>query len=295
MIEQQGISPADVAANGARVFMKQAFVLGTFHGDPHPGNVRVLADGSLCLLDYGMVGNLEDETRELLVDLVLSVARKDVRSAVQLILELGEPFRPVDEILLRADVRDFLEIHYDRDLGRLNVGRLLSDLLTIVSQHGIRIPGDLLLLIRALVNLEGTGRRLNPDFNLSQHLAPFIEETVRQRYSFQSLGNRFLTESRTLMRLAQNLPHQVGRSLEKLSRDELTIRLKHEELEHLITEVDRSSNRVVIGLVVSALLVSSALILRGDRQLMWLSGSVFLFSSILGIWLIYGVFRSGRL
>ena len=60
MIEQQGISPADVAANGARVFMKQAFVLGTFHGDPHPGNVRVLADGSLCLLDYGMVGNLED-------------------------------------------------------------------------------------------------------------------------------------------------------------------------------------------------------------------------------------------
>lgn len=294
-LRRQSIDPAEVAANGARIFMKQSFVLGLFHGDPHPGNVRILADGSICLLDYGMIGTLEEETRELLVDMFLSVIRKDVRAAVDVIQKLGEPFRSVDEPLLRVDVRDFIENYYGRELERLNVGSMLSDFLSIISHHGIRIPGDMLLLVRALVNLEGTGRRLDPNFNLAQHLAPFIEETVRRRYSFKYLGGRFIDETQTFLRLAHDLPLNLGKTIEKLSRDNLKVKLEHRSLDHFITEIDRSSNRLVIGLVVSALLVASALIIRTDRQMMWLSGSVFLFSSILGMWLVYGIFRSGRL
>lgn len=290
-----GISPRTVATNGALIFMKQAFENGLFHGDPHPGNIRVMRDGSLCLLDYGMIGMLEDDMREALVDLFLSVVRRDVRSAVSVILVLGEPFRPVDESMLRADVREFVENYYGVTLERLRIGSMLNDFLRIISRHGIRIPGDLLLLIRALVTMEGTGRKLDPNFNLAEHLSPFIERVVRDRHSLRRFAGLMASESRTFLRLAHDIPLDLGKALEKLSKDELGVQLNHAGLDHLITDIDRSSNRLVISMVVSALIVASALIIRSDLRLLWLSGTVFALSSFLGMWLILGIFRSGRL
>jgi ubiquinone biosynthesis protein len=220
-LESIGLSPKDLAANGARIFMKQAFQLGVFHGDPHPGNIRVLADGSLCLLDYGMVGMLDDEKREQLIDLFLAVTRRDVPAAVEMILSVGQPFRPCDAPLLRADVRDFVDNYYGLPLERINVGNMLTDFVRILANHGIRCPGDLMLLIRALVTLEGVGSELDPEFNLAQYLAPFVEEIVKERYSPSRVSGRMLAESKLFLRLAHDVPLHLGRSIEKLSKDEL--------------------------------------------------------------------------
>jgi ubiquinone biosynthesis protein len=111
-LAEQGTRPAFLAANGARIFMKMAFEIGVFHGDPHPGNIRVLPDGTICLLDYGMCGTLDDEKRELLVDLFVAVTRHEVSRAVELVTQIGTPFRPIDMPLLKADVRDFIENYY---------------------------------------------------------------------------------------------------------------------------------------------------------------------------------------
>jgi ubiquinone biosynthesis protein len=290
-----GIQPQFLAANGARIFMKMAFEIGVFHGDPHPGNMRVLPDGTIGLLDFGMVGILDDERREFLVDLFVAVQRRDVNRAVEMVLALGQPFRPVDTPLLRADVRDFIENYYGVPLQQLRVGRMLSDFAAVMLHHGIRCPADLMLLIRCLVTLEGVGRDLDPSFNLAAHLAPFVEQIVKERYSPRHMMDQFLAESRSLARLAWDVPHYVGRTLEKLSKDELRIQIEPTGLDRLMTELDRSSNRVVIGLVVSALILSSALVLRSGSESVWFSVPLFVLSSLLGIWLIYGVFRSGRL
>ena len=293
-LEANGIDAKAVAENGARVFFKQAFGIGVFHGDPHPGNIRILDDGSLCLLDYGMVGILDDDQRNQLIDLLMSVHRGDVRAATSCILGFGEPFREIDEALLRADVRDFIHAYYGVPLERLNVSRMLTDVLSIISQHGIRIPGDLLMLIRAFVNLEGAGRAMHPSFNLADQLAPEIEKLVKQRYSARNLLERFVSDSRMYFELAHDLPIHVSKSIEKLSRDELRLQLDHRGLDHLINEIDRCSNRLVIGLVIAALLVASALIIRSGLET-WLVPVVFMISVFLGMWLIYGIFRSGRL
>ncbi|MGE3317554.1 MAG: ABC1 kinase family protein [Planctomycetaceae bacterium] len=289
------ISPHHLAANGARIFMKQAFQLGIFHGDPHPGNLRVMRDGSLCLLDFGMIGMLEDDMREQLVDLFLSIHRRDVPSAVRLIQKIGQPFRPCELPLLRADVRDFVENYYELPLERLNVGNMLTDFVRILSNHGIRCPGDLMLLIRAIVTLEGVGRDLDPDFNFAQHLAPFVEEIVRERHNPKQMASRAMAETRTFLQLAHDVPLHVGKAIEKLSKDELKLQFEHRGIDHLITEIDRSSNRVVIGLVLSSLIVASALVIRAGIGTLWFSIPIFLLSSLLGAWLVYGVFRSGRL
>ena len=239
--------------------MKMAFEIGLFHGDPHPGNIRVLSDGSICLLDYGMIGVLEDDKREFLVDLFLAITHRNLNRAVDLIQIIGQPFRPIDTPLLRADVRDFIENYYGVPLERLKVGRMLSDFVAVLLNHGIRCPADLMLLVRCLVTLEGVGRDLDPSFNLAAELAPFMERVVSERYNPRRMIDRLTDETRMLAGLARDIPRYVGRSLEKLSKDELKVQFEHTGLDRLITELDRSSNRVVIGVVMSSLIISSSL------------------------------------
>jgi ubiquinone biosynthesis protein len=291
-----GLSPAEVAANGARIFLKMAFEFGLFHGDPHPGNVRVLPSGVIGLFDYGMVGRLEEDKREQLVDLLLAVSQHNVRSCVNQVLLIGKPFRPVDRPLLNSDVRDFIEGYYGLPLEQIDVGRLLSDFVSILATHGIRYPADLMLLIRAIITLEGVAGELDPDFNLARHLAPVLTPLVRERYNPQRIAGRFIADARMMAGVLHDLPIHVGRTLEKLCHDDLRIHLEHQHLDRLINELDRSSNRVVIGMVMSALIVASALVVRASGMAAWwISAPTFVLSSLLGIWLIYGIFRSGRL
>ena len=290
-----GISPRSIATNGARIFLKQAFEFGVFHGDPHPGNLRILPDGSICLLDYGMIGMLDEQTRDPLIDLLMSIAKRDVAKAVALVQKVGQPHDSLDVALLNADVRDFIESYYGIELGQVNLGSMLNDFVRILTTHGMSCPGDLMLLIRALVTLDGVGRSLDPDFNLAAILRPFVEAAVRRRYDPRRITSALFEELRTLANVAMDLPVSLERTISKLSQNELRIQLEHRRLDQLINELDRSGNRIVIGLILSALIVASALLFRAGSGPEWISISVFVVSAFLGIWLIYGVFRSGRL
>jgi ubiquinone biosynthesis protein len=290
-----GIDCAALAANGARIFLKQAFELGIFHGDPHPGNIRVLENGALCLLDYGMVGQLDESTRDSLIDLLVAIVRRDSASAVQVVEKIGQPFAEFDRPLLRAEIRDFIDTYYGVELSRLAIGHLLGDFVTILVSHGIRCPGDLMLLIRALVTLEGVGHTLDPKFNLAEVLQPFVQSAVRQRYSPSRIAGDIIHDVKALASAAHKVPVSLSRTLEKLANDDLRVQVEHRHIEKLITEVDRSSNRVVIGLILAALIVASALVLRTELHSWWLSVPMYLLSSLLGAWLVYGIFRSGRL
>ncbi|MGE5194600.1 MAG: ABC1 kinase family protein [Deltaproteobacteria bacterium] len=291
-----GLAPSEIAANGARIFMKMAFEFGFFHGDPHPGNFRILESGVVGLIDFGMVGRLEEEKREQLIDLFLAVTQGNVRGCVDQVLLIGKPFRPVDRPLLASDVRDFVESFYGLPIEQINVGQLLTDFVNILLGHGIRYPADLMMLIRAIITLEGVASEVDPTFNLAAHLAPVISQLVRERYNPQRIAGRVIADTRLLLGVLHDLPVHVGKTLEKLSQDDLRIHLEHQHLDRLINELDRSSNRVVIGLVMSALIVASALVIRSAGiAAWWIAVPTFVLSSLLGIWLIYGVFRSGRL
>ncbi len=294
-VRTAGLDPAQIAACGARLFLKQVFDLGIFHGDPHPGNIRILPSGKIALLDYGMIGFLDDEKRELLIDLIVAVAKSDVSLAVRVVQGLGQPSRPIDPALLRIDIQDFVETYYGVSLEQLRVGRMLGDFVQILSAHGLRCPGDLMLLIRATVTLEGVGRGLDPKFNLATELAPFVEALVKRRYDPRRMAGRVSDDVKDLLRTLHSMPVSLARTLDKLSRDDLKIQLEHRSLDRLISEFDRSSNRIVVALVVASLVVSSSLIIRSSGASPWITVPVFTLSGMLGIWLIWGVMRSGRL
>jgi ubiquinone biosynthesis protein len=288
-------NPAEIAANGARIFMKQAFEYGVFHGDPHPGNIRIRPDGTICLLDYGMIGMLDDQTREQLIDLLVAISRQDVDGAVKLVLQIGTPYREVDWPLLQVDMRDFVANYYGVSLERMNVGRMLSDFVGIMSNHGIRCPGSLMLLIRALVQLEGIGREMDSEFNLASHLQPFVERLIRRRYHPARMAERMWGESRRMMELAHEMPGYINRTMKKISENELRIQLEHRNLDHFILEMERSSNRLIVGMVIAALIVASALIAHVKDRSPWFSIPMYVLSGVLAAWLMLGIFRSGRL
>jgi len=289
------IDPAAIAANGARIFMKQAFEFGVFHGDPHPGNIRIRHDGTICLLDYGMIGILDERVREQLIDLLVAVCSQDVMTAVQVVLEIGELHDEIDRALLQIDMRDFIGNYYGIPLERMNVGRLLSDFVAILSNHRIRCPASLMLLIRALVTLEGIGRQLDPDFNLASHLQPFIERLVRERYQPARIASRFIDDAKQMFFTLHEMPVYLHQTMKKISENDVRVQLDHRNLDHFILEMERSSNRLVVGLVVSSLIVASALIVAGKVSTVWISVPMYVSSSLLAIWLIFGIFRSGRL
>ena len=289
------ITAPQLAVNGAHIFMRMAFEFGIFHGDPHPGNLRVLPDGRIAFLDYGMVGTLGEEKREQLVDLFVSVAKPDVDRAVHLVQTIGKPSRPVDDLLLRADVQDFVETYYGVPLEQMKIGSMLSDFVDILANHGLRCPADLMLLIRAVVTLEGVGRSLDPHFNLAGELAPFVERLVKARYDPRRIMERTIDDAKTVLGAIHDLPLHFGRTLQKLNQDDLRIQLEHRKLDDFVNEFDRSSNRVVVGMITAALIVASALVLRTGTGEWWLPSLVFAASGFLGVWLIWGILRSGRL
>lgn len=289
------ITKAQLASNGAHIFLKQSFEFGVFHGDPHPGNIRVRADGAIALLDFGMVGQLDEQHRDQLSDLFLAVERHNVDKVVTLAKEVGAPSRPIDDVLLRADIRDFVENYYGLPLEQLKVGAMLMDLVSILSNHGLRLPADLLLLIRAFVTLEGLGRSLDPSFNMAREIAPFVERLVKERYSPKRMLDRASRDVRTLLEAAHDMPLQLREILAKLSDDDLKLQFEHRGLDHLIHEFDRSSNRVVVGVITGSLILASAIVIQAGATSPWITVPPFVLSGFLGIWLVYGILRSGRL
>ena len=141
----------------------------------------------------------------------------------------------------------------------------------------------------------GIGRDLDPTFNLAAHLQPFLERLVRARYEPSKVAERIWLESKQLLEFAHDIPRNINRTLRKLSADDLRIQFEHRNLDQFILELERSSNRLVVGMVVAALIMASALIIAGGVSTVWVSLPIYILSSLLAVWLIFGIFRSGRL
>jgi len=284
-----------IARNGARIFMKQAFEYGLFHGDPHPGNFRIQCDGSICLLDYGMIGTLDESMREQIVDIFVAIANNDYRKSSRTVLRIGQPLSNVDERLFMADYRDFVDCYYGLPLDKFDISKLLTDFVTLLATHRIRCPADLMLLIRALIHLDAVGRTIDPGFNLAEEMIPYFKRLLRDRYRPGYLWDRLKQEAGDLARVAHEIPMEASDLLKKFNRNELGFNFELRGLDHMITELDRSSNRIVVGLIIASSILSSSVLIRSGATADWFSIPIYVLSILLGVWLIYGIFRSGRL
>jgi ubiquinone biosynthesis protein len=289
----------DIARRGARVYLDMIFRDGFFHADPHPGNVLFLPpspqrpSGAIGLLDAGMVGRLDDRLRERLDRGVAAILRKDAAGVTEQILEGGEVPIRFDAAQMEGEVAEQLAYYHGMPLEQFQLGTALNEFTDAIRRYHVLLPPPLALLLRVLVMLEGTGRLLSPQFNLIELLEPYQRAATLKKYSPRRVWHRLAAAVSDWDDLLRGLPRQLGGLVRMFQRQELGVQLLHKHLEP-------SVNRLVFGLMVSALFVGSSMMWAFDAPpLMW-GTSVFgvigcAISSLLGYRLFRAIQHSGRL
>lgn len=299
-LTEAGYDLKAIARNGADAFLKQVLVHGFFHGDPHPGNLFILPGNTICMLDYGMVGRLGENLKFQLVDLLVAVLQRDADSVISQLLYSGELMDEANIRHLRRDLNEFIDDYYEVPLQEIKVGRLLSEFVEILTRYRIKFPSDLMLLAKALVTIEGVGRQLDPDFDMISHLRPFMEKLLHERVAPGSLTRELLRTTKAYGALMKNLPRDLKEFINRVNRNKFKIDLEHRGLEKLITDLDKSSNRISFSLLIAALVVGSSIIMQTDKGPMLLGFPALGFlgysiAGVLGLWLAIAILRSGRL
>jgi ubiquinone biosynthesis protein len=296
----QGYDLKEVARRGADAFLKQVLDFGLFHADPHPGNVFILPDQVICMLDYGMVGRLGQDLKDQLIDLLQALLNRDVDRIISQLLYSGELTDDSDIKNLRRDLHDFIEDYYDIVLQDIKVGKLLSEFIEILTHHRIHFPADFMILAKALVIMEGVGRQLDPEFNMINHMRPYVNKLVFERFSPKNISEQTGRIVQAYSSLAKNLPQDIKEFVNRLNHNQFKINLEHRGLEKLVTDLDRSSNRVSFAVVIGSLIVGSSLVMQIDKGPMILGFPLlgllgYSIAGFLGLWLAIGILRSGRL
>ncbi|MCF6237832.1 MAG: AarF/UbiB family protein [Candidatus Marinimicrobia bacterium] len=296
----QGYDLKEIARRGADSFLKQVLDFGLFHADPHPGNVFILPDQVICMLDYGMVGHLGQDLKDQLVDLLQALLNKDVDSIISQLLYSGELSDNSDLKNLRRDLHDFIDDYYDIVLQDIKVGKLLSEFIEILTHYRIHFPADFMMLAKALIVMEGVGLQLDPGFNMVSYMRPYVNRLVLERYNPKNVATQTGRIIQAYSSLAKSLPNDIKEFLNRINRNQFKIDLEHRGLDKLATDLDRSSNRVSFAVIIGALIVGSSLVMQIDKGPMLFGFPVlgllgYSIAGLLGLWLAVGILRSGRL
>lgn len=258
--EQMGTTPAAMARVGARAILKQVFVFGFFQGDPHPGNILVLPGSRIGILDFGMFGTLSKSWRLLLGDLLAALVDNDTGRVIVVLRRMGAIPDECDLLKLESELSRFLEEFVHRPLSEIRVDLLASELFAISREHALKLPPDLVLLLRAFVIMEGIGRRLDPDFNLLEEAKPFMAAQFFNRMGLEDMVSNMKITSRSVLRILAELPKGIERLLDTAGEGRFRIDFSLRHLEDLVRTIDRTGNLLALSVLVSSLVIGSALI-----------------------------------
>lgn len=291
-------SPASMAKNGLRTLVRQVLEDGFFHGDPHPGNVIVQDRRILWLVDWGMVGWLTIGDRNKLIDLLAAIVDRDHQQMAATIEGLSEGGSARNRRQLERDVMALLDIHSADAVERMQIGLMLRDISTLMRRHRLRLPPDLFLMIKALITLEGTVRRIHPALDVVSEVTPHVKRLARERFSPARLWRQLWN---TLFRLSSapgRFPRRVGDIVDKMERGELRIGFEHRNLQRFEATIERTFSRLTAGVIVGSMIIGSSLIITtGTPPMMFgypLIGLLgYLIAAVFGFWIVLGVVRKG--
>jgi ubiquinone biosynthesis protein len=280
-----------------RAFFKQYFVDGFFHADPHPGNIFYLQDGRVALLDCGMMGHLDPRTRNTMTEMVLAVVNCDAQRCTQLTLQLAEPLSPVNLARLESDYTRLLGRYYGLSLEKINASEVFGEILSAGVRNDLRWPANVGLFTKSMANLEGAARQFNPGINLLDEIRPLMADLFRQQMVGDDPLQALLRTGLEFRNLSLSSPRQFGFVLDRLSSEQLKLNLNIQGLDDLRRSIDDAANRRAFSTVIAALIVGAAIVSTGQQtsEGQILSIVLFVAASLLGLWLIYSMLRSGRL
>jgi ubiquinone biosynthesis protein len=298
--EASDIDPKQVTMNSANALMKQIFEIGIFHADPHPGNIFVLSGNVIAPIDFGNVGRIDDDMRNAFTEMIMGIVDQDPLRITRALVSIDFVDDHTNLRGLKIDLMEFIQHYYKVPLNRINISKVIEEFIELLRTHQIKLPADLSLLIRTLAISEAIARELYPQFNFAEILIPFAKKTYLNKF------NPF-TRFRSLIRTAEDgfdllkkLPEDLQSILYKFRNDKFIITFKHQGLEEFGRRIDSSSNRLSFAIIIAALIIGSSMVMYLGKGNLPLSYPVigitgFVAASVLGVWLLVGIMRSGKL
>lgn len=298
-LEPDSIEARRVARVGSRSLFHQILIDGYFHADPHVGNLRLLDDGRLCLLDWGMTGQLTQRMRYGLLDLFLAFVRADAELVTRIAIGLADTGEAIDRRRMERDVNVAIREHYNPDTGEGDVGRAILKLLYVFGQNGVDLAGDYSLMAKAILCVEEMGTKLDSSYNLKSEFEPVLVELVRERRSPKRMARQARDGFFRSLDQLQAIPEELLRILKKVERDNLRVTMQHRGLEELDDTISDASNKITLGIIIGCLLVASSLIVTSNAPpivfgfpILGLVGYVLSF--ILGVYVAFDILRGRK-
>lgn len=260
-LRAMGLDTREIARRGAEAMLKQIFDFGFFHADPHPGNILVQEDGTICFLDFGAVGILPPSLRHHLGLILYGVVTKDSQRIIKtLALLTHEPLH--DMPALEYDLTEFIEEYSLAQLREVNVGDILRRFTRIIVDHELTIIPGFYVLLRAIVTTEGVGYRLDPEFNMVSYLEPYVKRLIRHapRAPYFAYDTYFLALD--IAGLIKDLPFETRELLRQARTGQLKVQFEHRGLESMVTAHTQLVNRLVFSIVLAALIIGSSVVVH---------------------------------
>lgn len=303
-ITAMGVDRKKVAQIGVDAYFKSVLEDGFFHADPHAGNLMVMSNGCLGFMDFGMCGTVSDELKAILVNIFLAFITKDFDLLIDQHIEMG--FIPEDVDIdtyrrgFKEDIADFVEPLQGMPLSEVNFAEYLGAVLKVIIKHKMKIPSDLLLIHKAMLLIQGMGTTLDPEFDIVTASRPYLDRVATEKSNPERIARKTIKHVHEGAEFMAMLPKQLKRIISKVLRDDLNAKVTIKGLDPIIKDFDRSVNRIAMAMIISAMLLCSAIMhaLKVGPNLYGFSALGFIVfgcAAVLGLWLIISILRSGRL
>ena len=303
-----------LARRGAHAVLKMIVEDGFFHADPHPGNVFYLPGNVIAFIDFGMVGRLSTQRREELLHLLLGLVERDPQAVAEVLIDWagdsGQHSGPTQAqtqgqgheqnlAQLETELEAFVDQYHGTELAQLSLGKMLTDVTTILREHHLALPSDLAMLMKAFISLEGMGRGLDPGFHMATEAMPLLRQLASERLRPRAMAARGWKTLRRALSLAEKLPHDFSRLLRNARNGHLSVGIELAHLKRVGDQIDRAANRLAIALVIASLVIGSSIVMtvKGGPTLFGLPAFGFLGffgAGAGGLWLMRAIWRSSH-
>jgi ubiquinone biosynthesis protein len=281
-------------------FMQQILELGVFHADPHPGNLIIIPPAKLGLVDFGMAGQIDPHRRIAFLLLLTAGYYRYMDLMVDILSEMSAITTRTDTELLKRDLIILLDKIRALPLRQMNLNMVFNEIAALARDHHVILPRDFVLMGKSLVMVGGTALMLNPSMAPTEIVAGKVREAVWKLLGHENIKRETILAAWHGGMLLKDIPLQIRQFSRKLLRGELKTQLEIVHLDNLTQELDRSSNRISAALIVAAIIIGSSMIFNTQVGPHWygiplLGLTGYLVAGIMGLWLVIGILRSGKL
>jgi len=302
-LKSYGLNPKQIAENGMQIYLRQMFEHGFFHADPHPGNIIISQNGTINLIDFGMVGKLMKRDKIAFASIFIGMAENNPQKVALSLRALAIEDEIQDPRRFETDIYQFIEDFANLDVGESNMADFATRLQKIIYDYKLKIPGSIFLLLRSLTILEGIGKTIHPTFNTSEFVKPYGAKLFKEQFSQEAIFDEVTTRFNLYDTFIKKVPFELVELLKKLRKDKFHIDVRLKEYDVLLYAINSSFNRLVAALLIFAFTISSSIIFvasafvpsESNKQLgLFISILGFSFAGLVLLILLFAIMRSRR-